>query len=52
LPKQRQIAFDAKVLTEEIAKVVANREAKLLELTALKSAILAQELQPPHSEAA
>ena len=52
LPQQRKIAFDAKLVTEEIAKIIANRKKKLLQLAALKSAILAQELQPPQSEAA
>ena len=52
LPQQRQIALDAKLLTEETAKVIANREEKLTQLDAMKSAILAQELQPPQSEAA
>lgn len=52
LPRQRQIAFDAKLLTKNVAKVIANREEKLVQLAALKSAILAQELQPPQNEAA
>ena len=52
LPQQRQIASDAKFITEGIAKVIANRKEKLVKLAALKSAILSQELQPPQSEAA
>ena len=51
LPQQRQIAFDAKLLSQEIAKVIKNREEKLLQLADLKSSILTQELQPQHIEA-
>ena len=51
LPQQRQIAFNAKLLSQEIAKVIKNREEKLLQLVDLKSSILTQELQPQHIEA-
>ena len=52
LPQQRQIAFDAKLLTEEIAKVMASFEEKLIQLAALKSSVLAQEIRPQPIESA
>lgn len=52
LPQQRQIAFDAKLLTKEIAKVIASFEEKLIQLAALKSSVLAQEIRPQPIESA
>lgn len=50
LHEQLQIAANAKLMTQKIVRFIDNRKDKIVRLAALKSAILAQELNP--SEAA
>ena len=52
LARQKQIATDLAELDASIEKIIEIRNEKIGSLHALKSAILAQELQPQQSEAA